>query len=260
MKSFIRFFLLLIIIILFSFQQVDAQTKTVYTKPPKFTLTFALSYNYPLSRAFGDLGNCTIVREATNNNYIFTGKNYGMLQGGSVMVDGKLAVDKYRKIRLTLNLGYSLFYNSAFDGINKNQWHLFSGAFGLEYNFAPKARYRPYIGYELVYTLMFGSWQYGVTEPNGDITKIYEKFKPANRFGMAFNSGVEYMINKKVGVTFGGRIVWANIAPKMNKASGDPYTAYINDAKDDNGINIGFRKQIVYFQFIGGVSMFIHRK
>ena len=35
---------------------------------------------------------------------------------------------------------------------------------------------------------------------------------------------------------------------------------YINDAKYDNNIDIGFRKQIVYFQFVAGISMFIKRK
>lgn len=260
MKSYTKFTLFFIITILFSLPHVNGQTKFIFSKPPKFTLTFALSYNYALSRAFGDIRNCTMLDNSITNSYVFAGQNYGMLQGGSVMANGKLAVDKARKIRLTLNLGYSLFYNTAFDNVNKNQWHLFNGAFGLEYNFAPKARYRPYIGYELMYTLMFGGWQYGITQSGSDISEIYVKFQPAHRFGMAFNSGVEYMINKKFGVTFGGRIVWANVAPKLNNASSDPYKAYINNAKEDNGINIGFRKQIVYFQFVGGVSLFLHTK
>lgn len=260
MNSYTKSIFLLIIVFLFSVQCSESQTKYKISKPPKFTLTFALSYNYALSRAYGDIRNCTILYDTLTGGSIFAGQNYGMLSGGSVMANGKLAVDKRRRIRLTLSLGYSMFYNTALDNINKNQWHLFSGAFGMEYNFAPKAKYRPYIGYELMYTLMFGSWQYGITHEDGDVSEIYMKFKPAHRFGMAFNSGVEYMVNKKFGVTFGGRIVWTNVAPKQDKVSDDPYKAYTNDGKEDNGVNIGFRKQIVYFQFVAGISMFIHRK
>lgn len=260
MNNYSKSLFLFLFASIFAVSYPQAQTKTVISKPPKFTLTFALSYNYALSRAFGDLTSCTILYDPITQSRIFTGPNYGMLQGGSIMANGKLAVNKNRKIRLTLNLGYSLFYNTAFDNVYKNQWHLFSGAFGVEYNFAPKARYRPYVGYELMYTLMFGGWHSQVQENNGTLALYYLKFKPAHRFGMAFNSGVEYMINKKIGVTFGGRIVWVNVAPKQNRISYDPSVAYINDAKNDNGVNIGFRKQIVYFQFVGGLSLFLQRK
>lgn len=260
MHSITKHFLLSALLFFLTVPNTEAQKKFVYSKPPKFTLTFALSYNYAFARAYGDISSCRVDFDSIANGYVFTGQNYGMLQGGSFMTTGKLAVDKRRKIRLTSTLGYSLFYNTAFDNTYKNQWHFFNGTLGIEYNFAPKARYRPYIGYELMYTLMFGSWQYGVKDPNGIESNVYLKFKPAHRFGMAFNSGVEYMIKKKIGVTFGGRIVWVNLAPKLNNASSDPYKVYINDAKNDNGIDIGFRKQIVYFQFVGGLSLFINRK
>jgi hypothetical protein len=259
MNSYLKF-IFLFVSLLFTFQTADAQTKYKISKPPKYTLTFALSYNYGLSKAYGNLRDVSVIYDSLTGGSIFAGQSYGMLQGGSVMVNGKMAVDKRRKFKLTLNLGYSLFYNTLFDNTYKNQWHMFSGAFGIEYNFAPKARYRPYIGYELMYTLMFGSWQYGLTQPDGSVNVIYLKFKPAHRFGMAFNSGVEYMVNKKLGVTFGGRIVWANIAPKQNLESSDPYKLYINDGAGENGLGTGFRKQIVYFQFVGGISLFMHRK
>lgn len=260
MNSYIKSILLLTAFLLFSAQSTEAQTKYKISKPPKFTLTFALSYNYALSRAYGDLRGANVYYDSLAGGNVFAGKNYGMLQGGSFMTIGKLAIDKRRQVRLTLNLGYGFFYNNAFDDIYKNQWHLFNGAFGIEVNMAPKARYRPYVGYELMYTLMFGSWHYGITLPNGEASVMFIKFKPAHRFGMAFNAGIEYMISKKAGVTFGGRVVWVNVAPKLNRASSDPYNVYISDAGVDNGIDLGYRKQIVYFQFIGGASLFIGRK
>lgn len=260
MNYFFKYIILPTLAILLTFQTVEAQKKYVYPKPPKFTLTFALSYNYALARAYGDLSSANVVFDSLANGYVFKGPNYGMLQGGGFISTGKLAVDKKRMFRLTMTLGYNLFYNTAIDNSNRSQWHLFNGTLGVEYNFAPKSKYRPYIGYELMYSLMFGSWRYGVTDPDGIESEVNLKFKPAHRFGMAFNSGVEYMIKRKIGVTFGGRIVWVNLAPKLNKASDDPNNVYINDAKYDNSINIGFRKQIVYFQFVTGLSLYIRRK
>jgi hypothetical protein len=260
MKSLSRSLILFIILVLLVSGNSNAQKKYKFPKPPKFTLTFALSYNYALSKAFGNLSSFSSVYDSTANGYVFNGPSYGMLQGGSFMTIGKWGVGKKRQLRFTMTLGYSLFYNSDIDYNNKNQWHLFNGTLGMEYNMAPKSRYRPYIGYELMYTLMFGSWQFQTTDASGNREVNYYKFKPAHRFGLAFNAGVEYMIKRNIGVTFGGRLVWVNLAPKQNMASSDPYKLYINDAKSDRGIDIGFRKQIVYFQFIGGVSLFLHRK
>jgi hypothetical protein len=259
MKS-IKGVILLFLLFLLTAGSADAQTKFKFSKPPKFTLTFALSYNYALSKAYGNLSSFSTMYDSAVNGYVFNGPSYGMLQGGSFMTTGKLAVGQRRQVRFTMTLGYSLFYNSDIDYSNKNQWHLISGSLGMEYNMAPKSRYRPYIGYELMYTLMLGSWQNETTDALGNRAVNYYKFKPAHRFGMAFNSGVEYMIKKNIGVTFGGRVVWVNVAPKQVQASSDASKLYINDGKSNGNLSVGFRKQIVYFQFIGGVSLFLHRK
>ena len=260
MKSFSRFLILLLISILLVSGNSNAQKKYRFPKPPKFTLTFALSYNYALSKAFGNLSSFSSVYDSTANGYVFNAPSYGMLQGGSFLATGKWGVGKKRQVRFTMTLGYSLFYNADMDFNNKSQWHHVNGTLGMEYNMAPKSRYRPYIGFELMYTLILGSWQYESRDALGEKTVNYYKFNPAHRFGLAFNSGVEYMIKRNIGVTFGGRLVWVNLAPKQNRASSDPNKLYINDAKSDSGIDIGFRKQIVYFQFVGGVSLFLHRK
>jgi hypothetical protein len=259
MISFKRYFIL-IAIVFFSFTITSLpQVKKIKSKAPKLTFTAAVSYNFALSKAYGDVTTCNMIFDSSLGGYIFGSTNYGMQQGGSIMTIFKLAVDKKRRIRLVSNLGYSLFYNTAFDNQHKNQWHIFNGSFGIEYNFRPKAKFRPYVGYELLYTLMFGGWQ--CTSYNGlDVVDIYVKFKPAHRLGMAINSGFEFKINKKIGLTLGYRAVWVNILLKQNKFSNDVEVAYLNDAKSDNGIEPGYRKQIAYLQLIGGVSFFIGRR
>jgi opacity protein-like surface antigen len=255
-----KFSIILFAVIFLIAGECPAQVKKVKSKAPKWTLTFAVAYNYATSRAYGDVHSGSLLYDSTLKGYVFNSPNYGMQQGGSFLSTGKLAVDKKRRVRLTLTLGYSLFYNTSMDDDFKNQWHMFTGAFGIEYNFSPKSKFRPYIGYELMYTLMFGSWQFNVQSPGGSIAQDWVKFKPAHRFGMAVNSGVEFRLKKNVGLTLGYRAVWANIAPKLNKVSSTPDKAYINDSKDDNGIYNGFRKQIVYVQIVGGVSLYLRRK
>lgn len=259
MISFNRYFILFALVFLTFTGNSFPQVKKFRSKAPKLTITAAVSYNLALSKAYGDVSGCSMTYDSSLGGYLFKGLNYGMQQGGSVMAIFKLAVDKKRKTRLVWNLGYTLFYNTAFDNVHKNQWHLFNGSFGIEYNVRPKAKFRPYIGYELVYTLMFGGWH--CTQYNGqEMTTVYVKFKPAHRFGMAFNSGFEYKINKRFGLTLGYRALWINAVPKQNKLSDAIDEAYINDAKSDNGIDNGSRKQIVYLQIIGGVSWFIGRR
>lgn len=261
MISFNRYIILFALVFLTFAANSFPQVKKIKSKSPKLTLTAAISYNMALSKAYGNVTAGTMIYDSTIGGYLFNGENYGMQQGGSVMTIFKLAVDKKRRTRLVWNLGYTLFYNTAFDNVHKNQWHLFSGSFGIEYNFRPKARFRPYMGFELVYTLMFGGWHNTLYNDEGKkITTIYIKFKPAHRFGMAINSGFEYKINKRVGLTLGYRALWVNVIPKQNKFSNDIDVAYINDAKSDNGIDNGSRKQIVYLQLIGGVSWFIGRR
>ena len=73
MNNYSKSLFLFLFASIFAVSYPQAQTKTVISKPPKFTLTFALSYNYALSRAFGDLTSCTILYDPITQSRIFTG-------------------------------------------------------------------------------------------------------------------------------------------------------------------------------------------
>ena len=107
MKSFSRFLILLLISILLVSGNSNAQKKYRFPKPPKFTLTFALSYNYALSKAFGNLSSFSSVYDSTANGYVFNAPSYGMLQGGGFLATGKWGVGKKRQVRhMFASLGY----------------------------------------------------------------------------------------------------------------------------------------------------------
>ncbi|MGH2575859.1 MAG: hypothetical protein ACRDFC_09195 [Ignavibacteria bacterium] len=260
MKNFTKIIILLTLISV-SFPDISfSQVKKTPRKAPKFTLSVALNYNYAMSKAYGDVTGFSAIYDSTKGGYIFNANNYGMQQGGGIQAVGKLALGKKRRVKLTLNLGYNLFINSASSGVYETQWHLFSTSAGIEYNFSPKSRFRSFIGYELVYTIMFGSWTTNFNTTTA-VSNYKVKFNAAHRFGMAVNSGIEFRLTRRTGLLLGYRAVWANIMPKQNNVSSTPYLCecYINDSKDDNGININFRKQVVYLQVLAGVSVYFYK-
>ncbi|MCI0448473.1 MAG: hypothetical protein L0Y79_01655 [Chlorobi bacterium] len=251
---------LLSFIIVFSLINTASYSQIkIKKKAPKFILTAALNYDYALSKSYGSVTDYSQVFDSSLAGAYFNGISYGMQQGGGIMVISKLAVGKKRKVRFNANIGYNLFYNTASGGELRTRWHVFNGSLGIEYNFAPKSKFQAFFGFEALYTLMFGEWQTDLMLPNNTTTNVYIKFKPASRFGLALNSGMEYRINKRTGLLLGYRAVWANIAPKQNKLNPAEYEAYINDSKLNNGIEVGFSKQIVYLQVIGGVSFYLKR-
>lgn len=252
--------LTLTFLLFFIFSFSYSQVKKVPVKPPKFTLSFALSYNYAAARAYGSVYGFSVKYDSSTRGYFFNGQNYGMLQGGGIMNIGKLALDKKRRLRATYNIGYNLFYNYSQDNSNINtKWHLFNGALGLEYSFSPKSKFKSYVGFEFLYTLLFGSWNTDYTDSTGATKNIYVKFNTAHRLGAALNSGIEFKIKKRTGLLLGYRLIWANILPKQNKFSSSVTDAYINDSKNDNGVDIGFSKQIVYLQLIAGVNIYFYK-
>lgn len=258
MKSKLRLHFICLIVSLFFLSGISISQVKILKKAPKFVLTIGINYDYAMSRAYGSVTDFSALYDSTLGGEYFNGQSLGMQHGGGLMVIGKLAVGKKRRARFNVNAGYNLFYNTSNVSNTKTMWHIFNGSLGFEYNFAPKSRFQPYIGGELLYTLMFGRWQTDITY-SGNISNVSIKFKPSSRFGAALNAGMEYRVNKRTGLLLGYRVVWANIAPKQNKLNADAYNAYINDSQLNNNINIGFTRQIVYLQIIGGVSIYLKR-
>lgn len=228
-------------------------------KAPKISISFLGGFNYVFSRANGDGSGFKASYDPAGGN-VFVAENLGMQQGYGVMTIGKFAVDKKRKLRVTGNLGYSLFYNTFDTKRNRTIWNIINIGSGIEYNFSPKQKEKLFVGCEANYSILFGAWQSDITYPDNSVSNIYTKFKPASRFGVAVTTGMEIKINRKIDLVFALRGVWSNIFPKQNYESTEPYLTYINDSQNKNGIELKGSKDIVFMQILTGITLPISYK
>jgi hypothetical protein len=234
--------------------QQKSKIKTSIKRVPKYSISFMGGFGYVLGSANGDGRGFTSQYNIPGGN-LFVSDNLGMQQGYGVMTVGKVAIDKKKKTRITGTIGYNLFYNSEDRGRNRTKWHILNLGAGVEYNFTPKQRQTLYVGYELDYTLTFGAWQSDILYPDGYLSNIYTKFSPASRLGMAATAGMEFRLSKKMDLVVAIRGVWANLFPRNNSYTSEPYTTYINDSKSNGGIELNNRKDIIYMQVVTGITL-----
>ena|SRR5438552_4185082 len=256
MKNLIVSFILSLLCIntpVILYSQSKPTQNNIYPAPAKYSISVTGGYSYTLSNANGELSSFNWYIDPATNKYVFSADNYAMQQGYGITATGKMNLNPSGKVRITGSLGYNLFYNTKDKGLNRTKWQLFNFGAGIEYCFMPKSKNKPFIGYEMNYTFMFGAWQTNITYPDNSVGNIYVKFKPESRLGMAVNTGMEFPISKRAGVILGLRGIWANITPKRNNfVSG--YETNFNDSGNNNGINLQSPKQMIYMQIVGGFN------
>jgi hypothetical protein len=258
MKVLLSFF-----IFFFLLSNLQAQINTikktpVVTKAPKFVITAALSYDYAFSSNV-DVHTFTQTYDPVTNKSYFSSSNYAMQFGLGILTEGKMAVSRNRKLRLTGELSYNHFYNTRNGGSNRTRWQFLNVGSGIEYNFQPKSKNNSFIGGELLYTLMWGAWQTDIIYPDGFESNIYLKFLPASRLGAAIKMGTEFRLPKNRGLVIQLRAVWANIAPKQNSYNSSAYDIYVNDSENSSGISLGSPKQVVFLQLMTGINFQIKK-
>ncbi|GEM_PF-6819645 len=233
-----------------SFSQVTYYTQSI----PKYSLTLTLGYNYTLGTANGDPSGINLVYDNTVDHGYFVTRNFGMQQGGSFLATGKMAIDKKRQLRLTGSLGYTLFYNSESNGLNRSKWSIFTLGAGTEYFLRRSGSSKPFVSFDIDYNLVFGGWQTNVTYPDNTKSNVYVKFIPTSRVGISIGSGAEFIINNKTSLVAGVRGVWSNILPKQNSSAFSSYELYVNDSRATNGSIVTATKQVIYMQIFSGLS------
>jgi hypothetical protein len=253
MKVLLSFFILFFSIVNLPAQIGNVKNTLPITKAPKVVITTALCYGYSFS-SNSDVLTYSNTLDPTTNQYYFSSNTYAIQFGLGVLTEGKMAIDKKRRTRLTGSLGYNHFYNTRNGGMNRTRWQLINVGTGIEYNFKPKAKNNSFVGLELLYTLMWGAWQSDIIYPDGYKSNIYTKFHPTSRLGIAIKTGTEFRLSKKNSFILGLRAVWANIVPKQNKYADGAYTTYINDSEDSGGIPLGSPKQIIFLQLMTGIN------
>lgn len=222
-------------------------------KPARISISFLGGFSYVLSSANGDGGGFRA--NYINGTSTFTSSDLGMQQGYGAMFLGRFAINKKRSLRITGNIGYNFFYNKFDSKLNRTMWNVLNIGPGIEYNFAPKEKERLFVGAELNYSLMFGAWQSNITYPDGFVSNIYTKFKPASRFGAAITTGMEFKLSRRLDLVVAVRGVWSNIFPKQNYTSAEAYSTYLNDSSDKNGIVLNGKKDVFFLQLVTGLTL-----
>jgi opacity protein-like surface antigen len=220
-------------------------------KAPRVTIS--LSFNY-------DIGHLDL---AANDNTIFrlgdfiAGRNFGTRYGYGVSLTGKFALHKKGNARLNATASYNRFQSNfviAESPEGRVAYNVFGGALGIENNFNPDRKFKPYIGLDFVASFISGSATF-IT----DSTDFNLKIKSSVRFGVAFNLGFEYVFNNNVGFNLGYKLTHANLIGKQNKISSNFSETYLNDEKLKTGEEIPFAgwKQFLYSSFYTGINIYI---
>ena len=82
------------------------------------------------------------------------------------------------------------------------------------------------------------------------------KIKPAFRLGISVFSGLEYLLNDRIGMNFGFRFNHANLWLKDTKVSDNPNELYLNDKRVIPRIPYSGWRQFAWGSFYGGVNIY----
>ncbi|MGH2575063.1 MAG: outer membrane beta-barrel protein [Ignavibacteria bacterium] len=228
------------------------QKMVIPGKAPK--LTIQLSFNY----------NTGLMELAANDNTHFSkadfenGRNFGTRYGYGFSLTGKISLHKEGNARLNVTTSYNRFQSNFVireSPEGKVGYNVFSGSLGLENNFNPDKKLKPYVGFDIVTSLISGS-----TTLKTDTASLKFDIKNSVRIGLALNLGIEYAFNDKVGFNCGIKFTHANLLLKKSKESTNPNEIYLNDESVTPSIPFSGSKQFFFSSFFAGMNFYIGMK
>jgi outer membrane protein W len=224
---------------------------------PQLTIHVKGAYDLPLPDLKGDM-----LDSADQINTL------GMKLGYGFGADAKYYLGKKRNVGITLDLGYQMFSNSedtvggpglVFSGKDvKTSLNAFNFGVGVEYNFMPKGKAKPFIGAEFTGHILSGKITGSpLTGNQNELT-----MKSASRFGAAFGAGVDIAFNKSIGMVIGAKYHLANLIGKegLDTAVVGSSTEYqfVDDEFTVGGTTFE-AKNMSYIQAYLGVSFFLNQ-
>jgi opacity protein-like surface antigen len=221
-------------------------------KAPFFTIQVSGFYNNGLM----DL--------AANDNTAFNkedfigGRNFGTRYGYGAALIGKLSLHKQGNVRLVVSGLYNRLQSNfviSESPQGKVGYNVFSAALGLENNFTPDRKFKPYIGADVI-----GSWIGGDASLSTDTGNFNVKIKTAFRIGFALNFGFEYAFNNNVGFNLGVKFSHLNALLKDSKESANPNETYLNDKFIEPHILYSGWKQFFFSSFYTGFNIYFGSK
>jgi opacity protein-like surface antigen len=206
-------------------------------------------YNLPLRQLKGTI-------DSANSE---SGESYWVKTGFNLGLTGKYAVDKQKKLRITLSGSYNKFSGEeTYSHTNTIDFHtnltVISAGLGAEYSFTPREKTAPFIGLDLTGNFFSGKTEVTVSP---DSVSDHDTFgttttnlASATRFGVAIGGGVDVAFNKSIGALFGFKYHWANIINKQFNETAGAGEYYLNDKESAGNKS----KNIMYFQIYLGLS------
>lgn len=181
--------------------------------------------------------------------------NYQMKSGIYFGANGKYAIDKKNKLRVTASISYNLCSNSgeAAETINSLETHkinIFSSGAGIEFAYPVKKKFVPFLGAEFTANYFSGKYEIEI----GDTVYRASNLAGEWRFGMLINGGADIRLEKDMGVVLGVKYNMANLIGKNSSLTS--LDIPLNDEEYTvNGTQIA-SKNIHYLQLYAGISIY----
>lgn len=226
----------------------QAGYKYLVRTPPKFTLQFSGGLNL----GFAELS--SNYADVFDAQQFALGENFGVRYGFGASAIGKFTLNDKGNMRFITTAGYNFFSSellSKKSAFGKVKYNLFSIGAGIENNFNPKYKFRPYIAFEADLNMISGS-----AEIITDTSTIDVKIKNSFRIGYAVHAGFEYLINNKYGINIGAKLTNANQVFKQSKDEGNNTEIFLRDKRVNPKILLSGFKNFVFVTFYAGVDIF----
>jgi len=217
---------------------------------PRFILQISGSFNSGAMELNGHNG-------GFSRDDFKSGRTFGSRNGFGVAVTGKLPLHKKGNFWVDALASYNRF-QSDFIARNtqygKVAYNVFSGGFGLDYNFTPSHRVKYFLGGIALVSGINGKAQ--LLTPDSS-SKYDVTIKTSFRFGYSVFVGLEYAFDKNVGFNLGMKFTHANLLLKKSVASADSTQTELNDDSTPAPILYAGWKQFAFASAFAGVSFYI---
>jgi opacity protein-like surface antigen len=254
MKKFFILNILLAFLFCGAISFAQPQKVMVVKSFPKFTLQVNLNYNQSFLEFNGTYNNDFHSKDFMNGAALGADKGIG----GSVT--SKIALSDRGRMRLNLSLNYNNFktylfgQNHQLADIGKSSINIMSFGVGLEHNFTPNYKFKIYLGAEGTGNLISGKSTIWVDVPSTPGYTYDVTITNSFRIGAAIFAGTEYMLNDRMGLSFGFKYNFANLLLKSAKDSSDPNSFPLRD--DNSNLPYSGKKTIAYISITGGVNFY----
>jgi hypothetical protein len=231
--------------------QKIVRMKMTLHSAPKLTIQFSGSYDFGVYELSGNSNG------DFNSNEFVQGMNFGVRHGIGANLTAKYPLHEHGNLRLDVSLLYNRFSSSLTKVMSVNdevefaKYNVFSFVAGIENNFTPSYKIKTYVGAGITASIISGQAKIFSDGAYNDLSII-----PAFRLGVSLFSGLEYMINDRVGFNAGFMFTHANLWLKNSKESSDPGSIYLNDARVQPRLPFSGFKQFAWGSFFTGINYY----